>query len=232
MNALVQCFESNLTTIEDVRKMYVGSDQWLKAPNGEPTRLYEKQWLEVRTTAFKAWFGDWEHTPEQASKVLDCNGEPMVVYHGTPSSHYDFSVFCMYDEGIFFAEHKYVADRYADRSSDRGIVREVFLNIRNPKLINTVKYEFNGFSGADARLKKMADNLKNHHPEFANTPYRYKEMVRERFQAKSYDGIVMADHSWESFIEKSRQFVVFSPCQIKSSILNNGLFSNSDDIYK
>ncbi|MDR0509541.1 MAG: hypothetical protein LBH06_00425 [Rikenellaceae bacterium] len=33
---------------------------YLKAPNGEPTRLTPEQWATVRTTAFKRWFGDWE----------------------------------------------------------------------------------------------------------------------------------------------------------------------------
>lgn len=33
---------------------------YMKAPNGEPTNLNEKQWAQVRTKAFKSWFGDWE----------------------------------------------------------------------------------------------------------------------------------------------------------------------------
>ena len=33
---------------------------YMKAPNGKPTNLSEKQWAQVRTTAFKDWFGDWE----------------------------------------------------------------------------------------------------------------------------------------------------------------------------
>ncbi|GMO57424.1 MAG: hypothetical protein Ta2G_17100 [Termitinemataceae bacterium] len=33
---------------------------WLKAPNGKPTNLSERQWVQVRTPAFKKWFGDWE----------------------------------------------------------------------------------------------------------------------------------------------------------------------------
>ncbi len=33
---------------------------FMKAPNGQPTQLNEKQWLQVRTKAFKEWFGDWE----------------------------------------------------------------------------------------------------------------------------------------------------------------------------
>lgn len=33
---------------------------YMKAPNGKPTNLTEKQWVQVRTKAFKKWFGDWE----------------------------------------------------------------------------------------------------------------------------------------------------------------------------
>ena len=36
------------------------NDTYMKAPNGKPTNLSEKQWAQVRTKAFKKWFGDWE----------------------------------------------------------------------------------------------------------------------------------------------------------------------------
>lgn len=57
----------------------------LLAPNGKPSNLTEKQCAQVRTKAFKEWFGDWENDPENASKVVDENGEPLVVYHGSKS---------------------------------------------------------------------------------------------------------------------------------------------------
>jgi hypothetical protein len=57
---------------------------YIKAPNGADTNLTPKQWAQVRTNAFKDWFGDWENSPEKASKVVDENGEPKVVFHGTP----------------------------------------------------------------------------------------------------------------------------------------------------
>ena len=68
----------------EVRKRYEGTDEWLKAPNGKDTNLTEEQWVTVRTDAFKNWFGDWENDKRNASKVRDKNGEPLVVYHGTP----------------------------------------------------------------------------------------------------------------------------------------------------
>lgn len=56
---------------------------FLKAPNGKKSNLNESQWVSVRTKEFKKWFGDWENNPEKSSKVVDKNGEPRVVYHGT-----------------------------------------------------------------------------------------------------------------------------------------------------
>jgi hypothetical protein len=38
---------------------------------------------QIQTDAFKQWFGDWENDPANASKVVDENGNPLVVYHGT-----------------------------------------------------------------------------------------------------------------------------------------------------
>jgi hypothetical protein len=64
------------------------------APNGKPSRLNPAQHRQVRTPEFKAWFGDWESFASKpsgvwaddagaVSKVVDDNGEPLVVYHGT-----------------------------------------------------------------------------------------------------------------------------------------------------
>ena len=59
----------------------------LLAPNGKVSNLTEKQYAQVRTKAFKDWFGDWENNPSQASKVVDENGEPLVVYHGNRTNN-------------------------------------------------------------------------------------------------------------------------------------------------
>lgn len=37
-----------------------GSFDYALAPNGKRSNLNERQWLQVRTQAFKKWFGDWE----------------------------------------------------------------------------------------------------------------------------------------------------------------------------
>lgn len=75
-----------------------------KAPNGAQSKLFQDL-LDLcdgdRTKAIQAkakvygngfvnWFGDWVNDPANASKVIDGNGEPLVVYHGTLG---EFSVF-------------------------------------------------------------------------------------------------------------------------------------------
>ena len=48
----------------------------MKAPNGKPTKLSESQWLQVRTKAFKKWFGDWEK-PFRIKKLK--NSEDSII---------------------------------------------------------------------------------------------------------------------------------------------------------
>jgi hypothetical protein len=55
----------------------------LKAPNGQLSQLNSQQYHLVRSIPFKRFFGDWLNNPEGSSKVLDSNGEPRVVHHGT-----------------------------------------------------------------------------------------------------------------------------------------------------
>ncbi len=44
----------------------------------------------TQSKQFVRWFGDWQNNPKSASKVVDGNGEPLVVYHQTGN---DFTVF-------------------------------------------------------------------------------------------------------------------------------------------
>jgi hypothetical protein len=101
----------------------------LLAPNGKPSNLNHEQWHLVRTPEFKAWFGDWENDPENSSKVVDENGEPLVVYHGT---NYNFNIF-QGRKAYYFAEDKKYADFIIDNYRGRkeySKVLECFLSIK------------------------------------------------------------------------------------------------------
>ena len=129
--------------VDTLRAKYQGFQQWMKAPNGKASNLDELQWLLVRTDNFKRWFGDWELDPANASKIVDENGEPLVVYHGTPNGN--FSVFNTEgkgktkDTGAWFSSSRTIAEGYGSAKYPEGLLFPVFLNIRYPYI-----YDANG----------------------------------------------------------------------------------------
>ena len=199
----------------EVRAKYEGTDQWMKAPNGKPTKLNERQWLQVRTQNFKDWFGDWENDPKNASKVVDENGEPRVVYHGSSNSFSEFSKKMMGSstgtaaakKGFWFAANPEVASFFA-QYEDKNIY-PVFLNIKALVKTNDAKlsrYELMSGVGHNKRrdvLQKAIREGKNG-AMFLNTV--------------DYGG------------DRTDTFAAFSPNQIKSATANVGTFSESNDI--
>ena len=59
----------NEEELEDIKAAAEKDGTFMKAPNGKPTNLTELQWLQVRTKAFKDWFGDWEKVARFNSAV-------------------------------------------------------------------------------------------------------------------------------------------------------------------
>lgn len=110
----------------------------LLAPNGKPSNLTEKQYAQVRTKAFKEWFGDWENDPENASKIVDENGEPLVVYRGDAAGKTTFEAKpASYNvTGIYLAGITEMVQRYAEPSYyndyKEGEIYQLFVNARNP----------------------------------------------------------------------------------------------------
>lgn len=60
-----------------VKEKYWNTDEWMKAPDGTPTKLTERQWLITHSEAFKKWFGNWETVEKynrlMHSKPVECN---------------------------------------------------------------------------------------------------------------------------------------------------------------
>ena len=168
---------------------------YLKAPNGKASNLNERQWIQVRTKAFKDWFGDWENDPENASKVVDENGEPKVVYHGSYSG--GFASFRKSDTGIYFADYRKAVEDYAyedtedvdnylpfDRDSEISVeeVNEWISNanlrqlekgsyIKEHKVLNDVYWELRHPNG------KPYTNIKGE--EYITTPLQMKYILLE-----------------------------------------------------
>ena len=192
---------------------------FMKAPNGKPTNLTEKQWVQVRTKAFKDWFGDWENNPNEASKVVDENGEPLVVYHRTKET--DISIFDrkkVQHYGFWFSVDK---DYYIKNESNRSNFNIIaaFLNIRTPNIISHRDFG----NAVDGSEEQNLDNTK------------YDGWItKDFFEAVSpYDwDYVMEMQEQGIDIDKKVFVMATNPNQIKSATNNTGAFSKySNDIY-
>ncbi|MDD5373335.1 MAG: hypothetical protein PHO62_07925 [Sulfurimonas sp.] len=152
---------------------------------------------ESREKNLKEWFGE--------SKVVDANGEPLVVYHGTGADFSEFQTDSegQFGKGAYFTNQDFLASNYAqgsiycfgsDKSKIHPNVIPVYLSLKKP-------YFIEGVSNAPSvpKLKKQG-----------------------------YDGIIQKDigNDNREYIE----YVAFSPSQIKS-IHNQGSFcSEKPDI--
>lgn len=84
INNPVTAFQINATEqeLQQIKDEAIANGTFMKAPNGKDTNLNERQWLQVRSKNFRSWFGDFLNDPQNASKVVDDNGEPLIVLHG------------------------------------------------------------------------------------------------------------------------------------------------------
>ncbi len=203
------------------------------APNGKPSKLNALQYRQVRTPEFKAWFGDWENDPDNASKVVDDNGEPRVFYHGTMMGkfnsfdmNYGWSSRTGAKGTVSLTSNK----NFADERGSRTI--EGFLAIRNPfdfrkesdirkasQYLRDV-YEDMGYSRNNLVVEDKIETLKK-------GDYRTieKEIPITWYKENGYDGHYML----ESIGHKDLNVNIFSPNQIKSATGNNGKFDASNN---
>ena len=72
---------------------------------------------QTETNNFKRWFGDWQKHPENASKVVNADGTPKVVSHGTNAEFWTFDLvksgsnYGDTSSGLFFFTNKKVDTR-------------------------------------------------------------------------------------------------------------------------
>lgn len=213
---------------------------YMIAPNGEKTKLDAEQWATVRTANFKNWFGDWENDPENASKVVDENGEPMVVWHGRSAEFNTFEkkegvrfIMGLEDkvkaEGFFFSPDKGLADEFASNSSrhrgGKANVVPCFLNIRKPMDLTGEDYDriYEDVTGWEYMVgMDTQDNLWGIMDE---------EGMADKIKEKGYDGAIFVEEVDDSYEPTKISYCALDANQIKSAENNNGDFSaDNNDI--
>ena len=213
---------------------------YMTAPNGEKTKLDADQWETVRTTNFKNWFGDWENDPENASKVVDENGEPMVVWHGRSAEFNTFEkkegvrfIMGLEDdvkaEGFFFSPDKGLAEEFASNSyrhrGGKANVVPCFLNIRRPMDLTGEDYDriYEDVTGWEYMVgMDTQDNLWGIMDE---------DGMADKIKEKGYDGAIFVEEVDDSYEPTKISYCALDANQIKSAENNNGNFSaDNNDI--
>lgn len=207
---------------DDVKSFYKGTDKWLKAPNGKDTKLTEKQWCQVRTKNFKNWFGDWENDPQNASRVVGENGEPLVVYHGSNNNFDEFSK--KIKTGYFFSSNKSTALDYTANNN----VKECFLlSSKNPIVLDAEGNYFTDILSS----KDVKNYVKNELQENFNSLTVSNFIILCQNKKKIKDGIIFKNICDNNHNKNDigTDYIVFKSNQIKSATDNNGDFNPKEN---
>ena len=152
----------------------------------------------TQSQQFKRWFGDWQNHPENASKVVNEDGTPKVVYHGTNA---EFNTFQQENGAYFFSESMDYAESMADERGGNRII-EAYLKMKNPY---TVKLS----------PKQFTDNI-------AEAPsIRYAK-------EHGHDGVIFEYDGSKEDLAYDKFYVVFDSAQIKSATDNIGTFDKTN----
>ena len=152
----------------------------------------------TQSQQFKRWFGDWKNHPESASKVVNADGTPKVVYHGTNA---EFNTFQQENGAYFFSESRDYAESMADERRGNRII-EAYLKMKNPYTVKLPPEQF-------------TDN-------FAEAP------VIRYAKEHGHDGVIFEYDGSKEDLAYDKFYVVFDSTQIKSATDNIGTFDKTN----
>ena len=199
---------------------------------------------------FKRWFGDWENNPKKASKVVNEDRTPKVVYHGTSNGGFWFfdtygSNFGLFGNGSYFTESENVAKSYTNKGKGNNKqVYSVYLDIKKPIDMDAqadISKWNKAFKEQDIDVvaqkgdtneqvyRKLIEELK--YEDYSK--YEAEEIVSSIIQHNmGYDGIThIGGGRFYGGSEKHRVWIAFEPEQVKSATDNVGTFDkNKADI--
>ncbi|MGL5691384.1 MAG: hypothetical protein ACRDD8_11285 [Bacteroidales bacterium] len=205
------------------------------APNGEKSKLCPELYDLVRTDAFKQWFGDWENDPNSASKVVDENGEPLVVYHGTKSEFDEFDSSASRGSGLkeqwfCFTDNENIANFYASYDGNQGTIMKTFLNIREMPVIDG---EYKNWREARMDMQYKIGDIHDIKDAFFHGNSSANITKKDGFCVKNTLEIdVYSDENKHKYIDMfGTTFYVRNPNQIKS-IDSRKFSSETANIYE
>lgn len=154
------CTSKSLTAVLMSRMNQFGDTGETIEVNGVERTVYNSNGERIAKSEpalrnFWNWFGD--------SKVVDKDGRPLVVYHGTSSKFDTFSIdesgkntgTAIYGQGFYFTTDKEVATKWGAKRGE-PIVMGVYVKLENPNMVKELEYpkdsKEKGFDGVIAKV--------------------------------------------------------------------------------
>lgn len=240
---------SQLKTFEELQQLFMeamqgaGENYRAALENAEPAVEPEfgdlTEAFSLRNTdteQFKKWFAE--------SKVVNPDGSPKVMYHGTSS--YGFSIFNTYGgkfglfgRGSYFTDNADVAESYTKKGKGQTPgVYDVYLSIQNPidmdAAANINEWErafdsndldatyLNGIATNEDAFRALKENLQDE----GYTRSEAEDLVTDLIEGMGYDGITHIGGGRYGTKDgpKHRVYIAFDPEQIKSASKNKGTY--------
>lgn len=156
------------------------------------------------------------------TKVVDEDGTPKVVYHGTPNYFNAFSKEMfgtstdrgIWGNGFYFSEDAGYAKQYQKRNGADGRTLSLFLNLKNPLFISL---RDGGNEGAmyfhQLNEKYFTDDIFEDATKVDENMKVAQQQLSDNLIADGYDGVVI-EYSHPTI---AQEYVAFNPNQIKSA---------------
>ena len=182
----------------------------------------------TQSKQFVRWFGDWQNSPKSASKVVDGNGEPLVVYHQTGN---DFTVFDTKHTGAGEFDSEMPTGIFMKpTNSNIGLSGNkqmaLYANIRNPLTVNNraelVRFYEQNIDG----YKEAREDINNIDSEYEASK-KAKSLIDDYFRNSNYDGVIV-NNDVGSFGRSTKTYIAFSNTQVKSATDNIGTFDGEN----
>ncbi len=156
------------------------------------------------------------------TEVVDDDGNPKVVYHGTPNL---FNVFSkemfgtstdrgIWGNGFYFSESPKYADTYKSREGKEGRTISAYLNIKSPLHIYVSRRDDEGQAYFHALMEKHFND-----EVYADVTKQEENMRKAQYELSAemihdgYDGVIV--HYPNDFM--GNEYIAFEPNQIKSA---------------
>lgn len=154
----------------------------------------------TQSQQFIRWFGDWQNKPKSASKVVDKDGKPLVVYHQTNA---DFTVFDTEIKGAgYYDDETPIGIFLKPSDSDIGINGKkqmpLYTNIKNPIKVNNrqdlVNYYEKNIDGYIDKKNAIKNLESEYHKRFEEEMKRENAEYQKQWEAWRRGDITEEDY--------------------------------------